>query len=86
MVAAWRYLPLLRWGMVVKIDTSEAFATLVRQRNLTMLLSALVLLATAAAAVVFGRSLMRRLWLLRDASRAIARRRSGSHLARRRPR
>lgn len=27
-VAAWRYLPALQWGMVVKIDTREAFALL----------------------------------------------------------
>ena len=71
-VAAWRYLPLLRWGMVVKIDADEAFAALARQRNLSLLLSVLVLLATAGAAVLVGRGLMRRLWLLRDASEAIA--------------
>jgi signal transduction histidine kinase len=32
-LAVWRYLPSPRWGMVVKIDTKEAFASVVRLRN-----------------------------------------------------
>ncbi len=32
-LAAWRYLPHLRWGMVVKIDTEEAFQAINRLRN-----------------------------------------------------
>ncbi|MEO0815161.1 MAG: cache domain-containing protein, partial [Myxococcota bacterium] len=32
-LAAWRYLPSFRWGLVVKIDTNEAFASVVRLRN-----------------------------------------------------
>ncbi len=31
--AVWRYLPHLRWGMVVKIDTEEAFQHIVSLRN-----------------------------------------------------
>ncbi|MBI3222537.1 MAG: EAL domain-containing protein [Nitrosomonadales bacterium] len=33
-VAAWRYLPELDWGMVVKIDADEVFASIYRQRSL----------------------------------------------------
>lgn len=32
-LAVWRYLPSLRWGMVVKIDVKEAFAPVIRLRN-----------------------------------------------------
>jgi len=32
-LAVWRYLPSPRWGMVVKIDTKEAFASVARIRN-----------------------------------------------------
>ena len=57
-VAAWRYLPELRWGMVVKIDTDEAFAPVYRQRRILLeILLALILLA-GAAAIYFGRQLV----------------------------
>ncbi|MCK5011667.1 MAG: cache domain-containing protein, partial [Deltaproteobacteria bacterium] len=32
-LAVWRYLPSPRWGMVVKIDTQEAFAPVFKMRN-----------------------------------------------------
>ncbi len=49
-VAAWRYLPSLRWGMVVKIDAAEALASLIQLRFYTALaLGALVFMAGAAA-------------------------------------
>jgi len=49
-VAAWRYLPGLHWGMVVKIDTQEVLAPLTRLRLHTALaLGALALMAGAAA-------------------------------------
>jgi diguanylate cyclase (GGDEF)-like protein/PAS domain S-box-containing protein len=57
-VAAWRYLPELRWGMVVKMDADEAFAPIYRQRKtLLEILLGLVLLA-GVAAFYFGRRLV----------------------------
>ncbi|MBI4825455.1 MAG: GAF domain-containing protein [Nitrospirae bacterium] len=35
-LAVWRYLPELRWGMVVKIDTKESFASVAGLRNWAM--------------------------------------------------
>src|SRR5262245_46475656 len=32
-VAAWRFLPSMRWGVVVRVDSDEAFAPVARQRN-----------------------------------------------------
>jgi diguanylate cyclase (GGDEF)-like protein/PAS domain S-box-containing protein len=60
-VAAWRYLPELRWGMVVKMDADEAFAPIYRQRE--NLLGILLLLAMLGgfAAFYFGRQMVRRL-------------------------
>lgn len=56
-VAAWRHLPGMDWGMVVKIDAQEVFAPLVRQR--TLLLEALLglLLFAGAVAYYFGRQI-----------------------------
>jgi PAS domain S-box-containing protein len=57
-VAAWRYVPELRWGMVVKMDADEAFAPIYRQRQILLqILLALVLLA-GVIALYFGRRLV----------------------------
>jgi PAS domain S-box-containing protein len=57
-VAAWQYVPELRWGMVVKIDADEAFAPVYRERRILLqILLALILLA-GAAALYFGRRLV----------------------------
>ena len=56
-LAAWRYLPELDWGMVVKIDADEVFAPIAHQR-IVMLATVLVLLLCAGlVAYYFGRRL-----------------------------
>jgi signal transduction histidine kinase/CheY-like chemotaxis protein len=55
--AAWRYIPELRWGMVVKIDAAEAFAPLYRLRRLSLAALALLLLVAMGTAFLFGRRL-----------------------------
>ncbi len=57
-VAAWRYLPELNWGMVVKMDVEEAFTPLYKQRkNLLAAMLALMLFA-GTVALFFGRRLV----------------------------
>ena len=58
-VAAWRYLPALGWGMVVKIDTAEALAPTARLRRVTYLALALFLLFSGVVAYFLGRGLSR---------------------------
>jgi diguanylate cyclase (GGDEF)-like protein/PAS domain S-box-containing protein len=58
-VAAWRYLPTLGWGMVVKIDTAEALASIVRLRRVTYLALTLFLLFSGGVAYYLGRGLSR---------------------------
>ena len=41
-IAAWRYLPSLDWGMVAKIDTEEAFAEATNLRNLMLIIVVVV--------------------------------------------
>ncbi|MBW8459028.1 MAG: EAL domain-containing protein [Thiobacillus sp.] len=58
-VAAWRYLPALGWGMVVKIDTAEALAPTAQLRRITYLALALFLLFSGVVAYFLGRGLSR---------------------------
>jgi len=71
-IAAWRYLPALRWGMVVKIDAAEAFAPAQRLRTYTFWALALLLLLATVAALLFGRTLVQPIRRLTDATRRIA--------------
>ncbi len=57
-IGAWRYLPALRWGMVVKMDTSEAFAPLYRLQQLSVVALGLLLLIASLVALLFGRTLV----------------------------
>ena len=57
-IAAWRYLPELNWGMVVKMDADEVFAPLYRQRKTLMGALLALMLFTGAVAYYFGRRLV----------------------------
>ena len=41
-IAAWRYIPSMDWGLVAKIDTREAFADVTNLRNLVLLILIIV--------------------------------------------
>lgn len=60
-VAAWRYLPELDWGMVVKIDADEVFASIVQQRTLMLEVLLGLLLFAGLVAYYFGRQMVVRL-------------------------
>ncbi|MDH4100873.1 MAG: response regulator [Nitrospirota bacterium] len=71
-VAAWRFLPSLNWGMVVKIDRDEAFADAIRIRRVSVGLLMLGLLASAGAAYAVGRPIVRPIRQLTNAASQIA--------------
>jgi PAS domain S-box-containing protein len=55
-LAAWQYLPSLRWGLVTKIEASEAFAPVVRLRNMIVILGGIILFLAVFVAVAAARS------------------------------
>lgn len=57
-IGAWRYLPALHWGMVVKMDTAEAFAPLYRLQKLSLMVLGLMLLAASVVALLLGRTVV----------------------------
>lgn len=56
-VAAWRYLPELAWGMSVKIDVSEEYAPVYAQRDRLLEMLCSVLLGVGLIAWYFGRQI-----------------------------
>ncbi|MRR09676.1 diguanylate cyclase, partial [bacterium] len=57
--AAWRYLPALRWGMVVKIDAAEVFAPARQARHATFVALGIFLLLSAVAGFILGHRMVR---------------------------
>ena len=56
-LAAWRYLPFLRWGLVTKIETAEAFAPVSELKNLVLFITIIILLLGALAAVIIAKGI-----------------------------
>ena len=54
-LAVWRYIPSLQWGMVAKIDASEAFSSVAKLRMYVTIL----LLATILIAILIAQSVAR---------------------------
>ncbi|MDP3878643.1 MAG: ATP-binding protein [Methylobacter sp.] len=71
-IGAWRYLPALRWGMVVKIDSAEALAPLYQLQKITWVTLIMLLLLAGIAALLMGRALVSPIRQLMAATRQIA--------------
>lgn len=71
-VAAGRYLPSWRWGMLVKMDADEVFASVVRERRWGYLLGALTLLPIAGLAFWAASSLSTPVLQLTNAAQQMA--------------
>jgi signal transduction histidine kinase len=71
-VAAWQYLPSMRWGMVVKIDTAEAFAPVARQRNVALVIGGVVLVLVVPSALLVAWSISGPIVALTEGVRKVA--------------
>ncbi|BAN34070.1 hypothetical protein SCD_n00221 [Sulfuricella denitrificans skB26] len=71
-VAAWRYLPRMGWGMVVKMDAAEALAPVYRVRNFSLTVIGLALFAALLGALLLGRRVVAPLKDLSDSAKDIA--------------
>ena len=56
-MAAWRYLPSLRWAMVVKIDADEAFAPVVSLQKAVLIVGGITLVCVVLGALIVARSI-----------------------------
>jgi len=71
-LAAWQYMPNLRWGMVAKIHTTEAFKAILAQRNAVLVLEGGTFLLIILAAFFVARSISTPLLRLTKATRSVA--------------
>jgi signal transduction histidine kinase/CheY-like chemotaxis protein len=72
-LASWMYLPLNRWGMVVKIDADEAFAPVKALRKLSFGIAGVAALLVLAMTILLTRTMARALQQLTRATQLIAR-------------
>jgi PAS domain S-box-containing protein len=56
-IAAWRYIPSMDWGLVAKIDTSEAFADVISLRNLVLIILLIVFVLTCIMSFSIAQSI-----------------------------
>jgi signal transduction histidine kinase len=56
-IAAWRYIPSLGWGLVAKIDTKEAFADVTNLRNLAAIILIIVIVLSGITAFSIAHSI-----------------------------
>ena len=56
-IAAWRYIPSLDWGLVAKIDASEAFADVANLQKLVAIVLVLIFLLAGLMAFSIARSI-----------------------------
>lgn len=71
-VAAWRYLPEVRWGLVTKIDAAEVFAPIDRLRNLAIAFACALVLIGFLAASLTARSITNPIRVLQRGTELIA--------------
>ncbi|SEN67850.1 multi-sensor hybrid histidine kinase [Nitrosospira multiformis] len=71
-VAAWRYLPRMNWGIEVKMDAEEVFAFVPRVRNYSLIVLSFTLIAAMLGALLFSRRVVTTLKNLSHSAQHIA--------------
>jgi len=72
-IAVWQYMPLLDWGMVAKIDVSEAFEAATTQRNFLLILVFAVVILSILIAHLVAKSISDPILMLQKGSEEIGR-------------
>lgn len=70
-IAAWRYLSRMGWGIVVQIDTEEAFASVMKMRIMGLVVLGLTFLMAILGALLFNRRVVTPLKNLNECAQAI---------------
>ena len=71
-LAATRYLDSADWGLVIKMDKKEAFASLDNLRYLIMIAGTIITILIVISSLVIGKSISKPIIKLRNAAKEIA--------------
>lgn len=71
-IAAWRHVPSLNWGLVAKIDTSEAFATIRTLRHLITVVGVILVVLVIVTTYYLVRSILNPLFALQKGIQTIS--------------
>jgi signal transduction histidine kinase len=71
-LAAWRYIPSLRWGLVTKIDASEAFAPVTNLRDFFLVVGAVLLITGIMVSIAIANAVTRPVLALQRGTEAVA--------------
>ena len=71
-LAAWRYLPHLRWGMAVEMDTEEVFTPIVKLRSLIVAIGSITIFMVILIALFISRTISAPIVRLTETTRLIA--------------
>jgi PAS domain S-box-containing protein len=72
-IAVWQYMPLLDWGMVAKIDASEAFGPATTLRNFVLILVIAVIILSILLAHIVAKSISDPIQMLQKGTAEIGR-------------
>ncbi|TAF66011.1 MAG: PAS domain S-box protein [Cytophagales bacterium] len=65
-LATWRFIPEVNWGVIVKVDNNEIYAPSYRLRNVFFIAGAVVIIISVIIGVIFSRILIEPLQSLKD--------------------
>jgi len=71
-IAAWQYIPTLNWGLVSKIDVSEAFAPVYELKRKVFVISMTILMLSVLISFIFAKSITKPLEILSNIARKIS--------------
>lgn len=72
-LAVWRYLPSIRWGVVVKIDTKEAFAPIAKLKQWSLFVGFMTTIGVVVVVLFVSRSISRPIIQLTESTKIIGR-------------
>lgn len=71
-IAAWRYIPVIEWGLVAKIDTTEAFASVKYLSNLLIMVLGLLMASVIVISFFIAKSFSKPIEILNRKTKLIA--------------
>ncbi len=72
-IAVWRYLPMLKWGLVAKINTLESFAAVTTTRNYMIWIAGAMLFLSLIAAYIISRTISIPIRILQKSAELVGR-------------